>query len=75
MDNCIYYEIKQHQGPQSKERNPTRQQQPTRFTEIPCCNHPSGEYNLKSVLSVFGSSEILKCMGDESKCQLKVEIK
>ena len=71
MENCIYYQIKQHQGPQSKERNPTRQQQSTRFTEIPYCDHPSGELSSKYVLSLFGSANILTCMGNESKCQLR----
>lgn len=67
MGNCSYYQVELHKRPQSKERIPLV----CGPVEIPYCEHTLGEFSLKEILRLHGPAEVLKCKGDESKCQLK----
>jgi hypothetical protein len=69
MEFCKYYRVEQQL--QARDVQASWRESKSGYVYIPHCIHPSGEFSLSNVKFCADATNILKCQGNLSKCQLK----
>lgn len=70
MEDCAFYQIHHQERPQSEELNPTRQHRPTRYVDMPYCEHKHSPLPLRQVKGLVLVSTALECKGMFEKCTI-----
>ena len=72
MEYCKYYQVEQQQ--QARDVQATWRESKSGYVYIPYCTHPSGEFCLSNIKFCANATNILKCQGNISRCQLEIGV-